>query len=110
MQSTYILAIKYIYSKHGSSLVMNMIISNWKDSDLTLHIQTSVTNKASERVSLQMIKFVQSYDIQPMYNLTTVNMHEVLKFMYLHSTNSLAVNYVNSKHHWRFVMNITFSN
>jgi hypothetical protein len=99
MQSTYSLAVKYINCKHDSSLVMNMTISNWRKK----WYDSSYKKICDEFVSLQMIKFVQSFDIQP-------NLHEVLKFVHLHSTNSLAVNYVNSKHDSRLVMNITFSN
>jgi hypothetical protein len=40
-----------------------------------------------------------------MFYLSTVNLHEVLKFVYFHSTYNLAVKYMNSKHNSRLVMN-----
>jgi hypothetical protein len=56
------------------------------------------------------MKFVQSFDILTMYFLSTVNLHNVLKFVYLNSTYSLAVNYMNSKNNSLLVMNSDLSN
>jgi len=36
---------------------------------------------------------------------STLTLHKILKFVYLHSTNSLSVQYINSKHESRLVMN-----
>jgi hypothetical protein len=52
---------------------------------------------------------VVSFDIVLFY-LSTIILSEILKFVYLQSTFSLAVNYMNSKHDSPLVMNMTFSN
>jgi hypothetical protein len=50
-----------------------------------------------------------SFDILLKY-LSTITLNEILKFVYLLSTYSLAFNHMNSKHDSRLVMNMTFSN
>jgi hypothetical protein len=69
-----------------------------------------MTNKELDRVSLQMMKLMQAIDILTTYYLSSVNMHEVLKFVNLHSIYSLAVKYINSMHNSRLVMNSDSSN
>jgi hypothetical protein len=96
-QSIYSLAIKYMNSKPDSRLVMNVISPTEGSNDFTHLLHTAVTNKALYRISLQFMEFVHSFDILPMYYLSTVNLHEVLKFVYLHSTYSLAVKDMKSK-------------
>jgi hypothetical protein len=52
---------------------------------------------------------VVSFDILLIY-LSTNTLSEILKFVYLQSTYSLTVKYMNSKHYSRLVMKMTFSN
>jgi hypothetical protein len=53
--------------------------------------------------------FIVSFGILFIY-LSTITLSEILKFVYLQSTYSLAINYMNTKHDSRLVLNMTFSN
>jgi hypothetical protein len=53
---------------------------------------------------------VVSFDILLICSLSTINLHEVLEFVYLQTIYSLHVHYMDSKLDSRFVMNMTFSN
>jgi hypothetical protein len=60
---------------------------------MTLHIQTSVKSNAWNRVSLQVMKLGNVY-LLINYYISTVNLQEILKFVYLKSTYSLGVKYM----------------
>jgi len=54
--------------------------------------------------------FVFAFDIRLICSEyeSKVYLHKILKFVYLHSTNSLSVKYMNSKHDARLVMKYVY--